>query len=32
MEKKLLNLVLVAVFGSNPDWAACDLVAREYPE
>ena len=34
VEKKriLMNLVLVAVFWSSPDWVLIELVPREYPE
>ena len=32
MEKKLLNLVLVAVFWSSQEWVASELAAREYQE
>ena len=28
----LVNLVVVAVFWSSPDWVVIDLVATEYPE
>ena len=31
-KRKFMNLVLVAVFWSNPDWVVIELVARENPE